>query len=327
MSELEQTVHYKGNRYSVHLLLIFTILFALISTVAIRSISDQSIDESAYVRLSDKSDLTFFTNKEAGRTKLVSDFQLSGEDKHMSIAGNAEHLWIKISLNNPTNKDFRAILEIRKRWINEASFYVKRDGGGYKEWETGRAIPSGEKPLMSHLPVFPVRVSPHSRGVYLLHLKNVEEVSLDSLRLWEDELAFWEYSNSEQYLFSICIGTLYAVGYFSICLVLCRTKKGCSLLHRLCANERFLLVGAFKYAGQHVFAGSAECSKASRILFYCTKSIGCIFCFLCARVFGDRRSIAKNGSVVALRRKSVVGYLCAHVRLWLGHQNPGYCLH
>ena len=276
VSKFSQAEHYKRSYYSTHLLLIFIVLFALVSTVAICSISDQSTDGSIYERLYDRGDLTFFTTTEAELTKLVSDFQPWVKDKPMPAAVNAEYLWIKIRLDNPTDKDFRAILEIDKRWTDEASFYTKKDGDSYKEWKTGRAIPSEKKPLLSHLPVFPVHVSPHSQGVYLLRLKNTGDVSPDSLRLWEDELAFWEYSNNEQYLFSIYSGTLCALATFLFVSFYVIQKKDVLYYTGYVLTTGFCLLVIFNMQGSMFLLDRLDAAKLAG-LYFPAKSLAVAF--------------------------------------------------
>lgn len=210
---LSQTYYPEEKNYEIRSWLIFITLFLFVLIAVILSIFHGNFAGDKGGRLSEKSELAIYTTLDGGFPKAEAKF-LPWKSGEAVPVNSAEHIWIRIRFDNRCSTDYRAILEIERRWLNEAFLYTKTQESSYQQLRTGVAVPLSERAVASHLLAFPIRVRPDSKKEYFLHLSGIKVLSGAILDLWEDELAFWAQSNKEQYFFSIYVGTLCALSTF-----------------------------------------------------------------------------------------------------------------
>ena len=126
------------------------------------------------------------------------------------------YTWIRIPLENPTDKAKYLCLEVGTKWIDFAQLYVPQKDGSYATLKTGETLKYEERTLQLRRPAFPITLEPNSQSIYYLFLEEQNHVFVPIIKLWDSIDSFNQMLLTENKRISFHFSIYYSIFLFSL---------------------------------------------------------------------------------------------------------------
>ncbi len=222
-------------------------------------------------------DKTVFYFEDPSGQLTLSDMQANTLKWYLNTSGalskgfSTSHWWLRITINNPDDKQKSCFLEVGHPLLDYINVYITQQGKLIRHYASGDKLPFYSRPIDSPVFVFPIQWQPHQTLDIYLEIYSQGSIQAP-LMLWKGD-AYYSHLTHIEMMHGVYFGGMLSIILFNTLLFFVLRDIKYLFYVSFVISSTLLIAGLSGQAFRHLWPEATRWNDVVILLFMCLTSI------------------------------------------------------